>query len=146
MAKSPHTELETIPNTELTERRYVYNGALSSLPQDVVPLRNKPAKRRKQSPLNIIAILFIVSVIIVLYIWNKISVNRLAVEVNDLHNQYQKVLSATEVVRADINKKSGLERIEKIAIGQLGLTYPKEQPVWFEVHDELINRTSQQRE
>ena len=111
MAKGAPPVIETMPSPELTERRYVYNGAPSSLAQETVPLRNKPVKKRKQSPLNIIAVLFTVSIIIVLYVWNKIAVNRLAVEVNDLHNQYQKVVSANEVIRAEINKKSGLERI-----------------------------------
>jgi cell division protein FtsB len=69
-------------------------------------------------------------------VWNKICVNRLAVEVNDLQNQYQKIVNVNEIMKAEINKKSSLERIEKISIGQLNLTYAKEQPIWFEVDGE----------
>ena len=140
MINSEPPAVEPTPNPELTERRYVYNGISANKAQDVVPFRNKPVKRRKQSPLNIIVLLFVISVIIVLYVWNKISVNRLAVEVNDLHNQYQKIVSANEVLRAEINKKSSLERIEKIAVEQIGLTYPKEQPIWFNVNTQLLNQ------
>jgi hypothetical protein len=66
-------------------------------------------------------------------------VNRLAIEVNDLQNQYQKITIASDVLRAEINKKSSLERIGKLA-GQLGLLYPKEQPVWFDINSEQIDR------
>jgi cell division protein FtsL len=138
MPKSPPPAIETMVSPELTERRYVYNGHQERQPNDITPLRNKPVKRRKQSPFNIIFILFTISIVIVFYVWNKITVNRLVVEVNDLQNQYQKIVSANEVLRAEINKKSSLERIEKIAVGQLGLTYPKEQPIWFDASAEPI--------
>ncbi len=118
---------------ELTERRHVYNGEARRITGEPAVQRNRPVKRRRRSPLNIIFVLFVVSVVIVLYVWNKICVNRLAIEVSDLQNQYQKIINTNEIIRADINKKSSLERIEKISITQLKLTYPKEQPVWLEV-------------
>ncbi len=115
------------------ERRYVYNGEFAAGPAvDVAPRSNRPVKRRKRSPFNMVATLVAVSLLIVFYVWNKITVDRLAVEVNDLQAQYQKIVSANDLLRAEINKKSTLERIGKMAT-QLGLTYPKEQPAWFEV-------------
>ncbi|MBI1807203.1 MAG: septum formation initiator family protein [Ignavibacteria bacterium] len=123
---------------ELTERRYVYNGETVSHNGEFVPRGNKRVKRRKRSPFNIIAVLFTISLLIVFYVWNKIAVNRLVVEINDLQNQYQKMLNTNEFLRAEINKKSNLERIATIATGQLGLVYPKEQPIWFEVDAERI--------
>ena len=66
------------------------------------------------------------------YVWNKITVDRIAVEVNAAQAQYQKITNANDLLRAEINKKSNLERIGKIA-AQLGLTYPKEQPASFPV-------------
>lgn len=125
--------IEPMVHTELAERRYVYNGGQVSPASENVQRGNRPVKRRKRSPFNIVVVLFAVSILIVFYVWNKITVNRLVIEVNEQQQQYQKILYSNELLRADINKKSNLERISKIATGQLGLTYPKEQPIWFKV-------------
>jgi cell division protein FtsL len=115
------------------EPRYVYNGeSAPGAGMDVAPRSNRPVKRRKRSPFNMVATVVAVSLLIVFYVWNKITVDRLAVEVGELQAQYQKSVSANDLLRAEINKKSTLERIGKMA-AQLGLTYPKEQPAWFEV-------------
>lgn len=140
MAKPTLTSAEMQPPVELMERRYIYNGEFQHTGLDGTPLRNRPLKRRKRSPFNIIFMLFMVSVIIVFYVWNKINVNRLAVEVSDLQTQYQKIMNGNEVLMAEINKKSSLERIEKISVSQLNLTYAKEQPVWFDVDGEHIGQ------
>ena len=140
MARHSIETLEPTTNAELTERRFVYNGEISANDaQNYAPRGNRPVKKRKRSPFNIIAVLFIISILIVFYVWNKITVNRLAIEVNDLQNQYQKITSANDVIRAEINKKSSLDRVGKLA-GPLGLLYPKEQPVWFDVNNEQMER------
>jgi len=113
------------------ERRYVYNGEQSASLLEGVPRGNRPIKKRKRSPFYIIATMLIISLLIVSYVWNKITVNRLAVEVNEAGMQYQRILYANEVLRAEVNKKSSLDRIGKIATEQLGMIYPKEQPVWL---------------
>jgi cell division protein FtsL len=148
MARHSIDTMEPTTSADLTERRYVYNGESSgSDAQNFAPRGNRPVKKRKRSPFNIIAVLFVVSILIVFYVWNKITVNRLAIEVNDLQNQFQKITSTNDVVRAEINKKSSLERIGKLA-GQLGLISPKEQPAWFDVNskqnDRLQSSNSQQ--
>ena len=124
---------------KLTERRYVYNGEATQQVRDFMPRGNRIVKRRKRSPFTIIVILFVISLLIVFYVWNKITVNRLAVEVNDLQNQYQRITGANEILRAEINKKSNLERIGKIATERLNLTYPKEQPIWFTVDNNRLD-------
>ena len=137
MAKESSTVIEAQKSgPAFTERRYVYNGDTASHEADFAVRGNKRVKARKRSPFNIIAVLFTISLLIVFYVWNKIAVNRLVVEVNDLQSQYQKILNANEFLRAEINKKSGLERIATIATGQLHLVYPKEQPIWFDVDQE----------
>ncbi len=118
---------------ELTERRLVYNGDTVAPQVEGIPRGNRPIKKRKRSPFNIVAIVVVVSLLIVVYVWNKLTVNRLAVEINDLQVQYQKIIYSNEILKAEINKKSGLERIGKIAADQLGMIYPKDQPVWFTV-------------
>jgi len=131
--KFPSTSDETVISSELKEKRYVYNGETMNRKVEFPQKGNRPMKSRKRSPFNIIISLFLISILIVFYIWNKICVNRLVVEVNDLRNRHAKILNANEILNAEINKKSSLERIGKIATEQLGLTAPKEQPIWFEV-------------
>ncbi|OLD60827.1 MAG: hypothetical protein AUI33_15155 [Ignavibacteria bacterium 13_1_40CM_2_61_4] len=132
-ANTPATETGQAVAQHPPERRYVYNGE-SSGPRvnDILPRSNRPVRRRKRSPFNIIAALVAISLLIVFYVWNKITVDRIAVEVNAAQAQYQKITNANDLLRAEINKKSNLERIGKIA-AQLGLTYPKEQPASFPV-------------
>ena len=121
-----------------TERRYVYNGENLTGKQEPVVTGNRPARRRRRSSFNIILTLVVVSLLIVYYVWNKITVNRLVVEVSELQNQNLKLLNTNESLRAEINRKSSLERIGKIATGQLGLVYPREQPVWFTIDSERL--------
>ena len=133
---------EPTASPELTERRYIYNGVPSSAPSEAnefAPRGNRPVKRRRRSVFNIFVALCVISSLIVFYVWNKITVNQLVIDVNDLQNQYQKTASANEMLRADINRKSSLERIGTLA-AQMGLTYPKEQPVWFEVNKGDLDR------
>lgn len=140
MTRHSADTIEPAAKTDLTERRYVYNGETTvSDEQNFAPRGNRPVKKRKRSPFNIIAMLLVISILIVFYVWNKITVNRLAIEVNDLQNQHQKIISTNDVVRAEINKKSSLERIGKLST-QLGLISPKEQPVWFDINVEQIDR------
>ncbi len=121
-----------------TERRYVYNGEPLTARQESPVPGNRPARRRRRSSFNIILTLVVVSLLIVFYVWNKITVNRLVVEVNDLQNQNLKLLNMNESLRAEINRKSNLERIGRIATTQVGLVYPREQPVWFTVDSERL--------
>jgi len=132
------------PQAEQHERRHVYNG--DSLNQSAnQPKGNRPVRSRKKSPFILIVGLFFVSLMVVLYIWNKICVNKLVIEVSELHNQHEKILNINEFVRAEINRKSSLERIGKIASEQLGLVSPKEQPVWFEITQTHIEEANNAR-
>ena len=134
MAKDILEQAPTAIQTDTTDRRIVYNGEFVSPAKETISRNNRPVKRRKRSPFTFMFILVTASIVVVFYIWNKIAVNRLAGEVNDLQNQYQKILSANEILRAEINQKSKLERIGKIATDKLGMTYPKDQPIWFELN------------
>ncbi len=128
------TNIETTVSPELQGQRYIYNGGTIPNNTDYAPRGNRRLKTRTRSPFKIISLLIFTSLVIVFYIWNKISVNRLVIEVNDLKNQCDKVNNTNEFLRAEINRKTSLERIEQIiATKQLGLIYPKEQPVWFEL-------------
>jgi cell division protein FtsL len=146
----PELETTPAPPSDLTERRYVYNGTpdpnrARTLSGENVVRGNRPVKRRRRSSFNIIAAVVSVSLLIVFYVWNKITVNQLADDISKLESDYQRILSTTEVLKMDINRKSNLERIGRIATTQLGLTYPTQQPVWFELDDRLNELTREPR-
>ena len=136
---------EVAPSPEITGRRYVYNGDPIRKSAGDMPRGNRPVRKRRRSLFTIVSIIFIASMFIVLYVANKLAVNRLAIEVHDIQSQYENVLYANEAVKADINRKSSLERISSIATSQLGMTYPKEQPLWFELRADLADRVPQER-
>jgi cell division protein FtsL len=126
--------------TETAEHRYVYNGEAQRPGVERLQRGNRPVRKRKRSPFNIVVILFAVSIVIVLYIWNKITVNRLVVEVADENAQYESILHANDNLRAEVSKRSTLERVGKIATTQLGMTSPSVQPVWFAFDDQRLSK------
>ena len=145
MKTLPEDSVEVAPVPERRDRRYVYNGESVKAPDESIPRGNRPVRKRRRSLFAIVTVLVVVSTFIVLYVANKLAVNRLAVEVNDLQTQYENVLYANEAIRAEINKKSSLERISAIATTQLGMIYPKEQPLWFELRSDLAQRALAER-
>jgi len=123
--------------TEITypkENRLVYNG--------YTPVVNRPFRRRKVSNFNILLSLFILAVVSVLYISNIIAVNRRVVEVEELKMAFSRIENMNEILRSEINRKTSMERITKISTEQLGLQYPKQPPIWFEIdRDNLQEQT-----
>lgn len=115
------------------ERRYVYNSEPADERPEFSPRGNRPLRLRRKSPLRIILTIMGISLLIVFYVWNKISVNRLVVQADGLQSQLRKLEETNRNLRAEISKKSNLTRIEKLATMKLGLVAPKEPPVWFEV-------------
>lgn len=133
-----HHEVET----DVKERRYVYSGDAAAKTEPPEFRSNRRMKRKKRSPLKWIIAVAMISAIVVFYIWNKISVDKLTKEIADLEQQQQQISNVNEILRAEINQKSRLERIGKIAAEQLGMMYPKEQPIWFEVPQGNVNQNS----
>jgi hypothetical protein len=124
------------------EHRYVYNESSPANTARFVARPNRKAVGRKVSTFYIIALLFGFGVAIIAYINNIIVVNRLAAEISQMQFQYDKVLNDNAVLRADINRKSGWERIGKIAGEQIGLRYVKEQPTLFGVEEDLLEKAN----
>ncbi|HLB01205.1 MAG TPA: hypothetical protein VJO14_07440 [Bacteroidota bacterium] len=135
MSRAPAIETGTVETAENRQRRFVYNGEPATGQSEYLTRGNRPLKRRKKSPFKIVSLLVIVSGLIVFYVWNKISVNRLAAEIGDLGSRLKKVESMNEVYRADINKKSNLDKITRLAAERLDMVFASEQPVWFEVEN-----------
>lgn len=122
--------------------RQIYNNAVSfpvDMPNEspgyALPRQNvrrvNVKKRTKTS--NIVGILFLIATTALLYVGNVIAVNNLAKEVNDLNAKHSQIESTNEVIKAEINRKASLERISLMAQEKLGMTNPKEAPIWFEI-------------
>ena len=140
MVRTPSAVAEPAPSPVLTEKRYVYNPGPADPSLEFVPRSNRPLRIQRRSPFRIIVTLLAISLLIVFYVWNKINVSRLVVQADDLQNKLTKLEEANRILRAEINKKSNLDRIEKLATLKLGLTVPKEPPVWFEVDPDHLKQ------
>lgn len=113
------------------ERRHVFNGYARQAP----PRTNRPFKKPKVSTFSIILSLFLLAIVSVLYVHNIITVNQLVVDVENMKGTFARITNTNEILRSEINEKSGMQRITQIAIGQMGMIYPKQPPVWLDVDD-----------
>jgi len=126
------------------ERRYVFNGDQRQPVAGYAVRPNRRAIRRRRSTFSIILILFAASGAIVLYISNIVAVNRLTHEVNNLQVQHARLVQANQVLKAEIGRKSALERVGTIATEQLGLQFEKDPPEWLEVDQERVRSITEQ--
>lgn len=121
------------------ERRHVFNDYTPP----TLPRSNRPFRKRKISTFNIILSLFLIAIVSVLYVSNIIAVNRLVVEIEELKTAYNKTENLNEILRSEINRKSRMERITKIASEQMGMMFPKQPPSWFELDEESLKKPEQ---
>ena len=130
-------------------RDMVYNGTTSSLNDEALPInapqapRNKKQKKRRVSPFTIVLLLLGGAVASVLYIGNILAVGNLIVQINILQTKHQQILNEQELLKAQINRLSGLERIQQIAHDQLGLRNLGQLPVWIEIDPERVNEVEE---
>jgi cell division protein FtsL len=129
-------------------RDMVYSGTMPSpdaAPSPIVTAesRNRRWTRRTFSPFNIILALIAVAVVSVLYISNVLAVGRLLGQINELEQTHQRLLNNQELLRAQINKLSSLERIGTVAQQQLGLRTPGQAPVWLPADEERVQELEQ---
>ena len=100
---------------------------------------NKPFRKRRISTFNILFSLVLLALVSVFYVSNIIAVNQLMIEVGELKVSFNNIENMNEILRSEINRKSAMERITKIAMERLGMRYPKQPPIWFEVEDNKPN-------
>jgi len=138
----------SIPKIRET-RDMVYNGAINTpsnqttIANDVPTARNRKQSRRKVSPFAIVLLLLCGAVASVIYIGNILTVGHLMAQINRLQTKHQQMLNEQELLKARINRLSGLERIQQLAHDQLGLQNPKKLPVWIEVDQERISQVEE---
>jgi cell division protein FtsB len=132
----------------------IYGGNPSSSQDEfterVLAGRNKAATPRKRSTFNMMLTMILIAMGIVLYVGNVIAVQQLLKEVGDRQARLQQILNEQEVLKAQINLMSGLERIRSEAENNLGLHNPNGAPEWIivdsskisELDDDLSSRPS----
>jgi cell division protein FtsB len=108
-------------------------SASPDAPPAVVRANVRKSSRRRVKTTNVVGAMILFAAAALLYVGNVIAVNNLAKEVNDLHNRYRQITAMNELLKAEINRKTSLDRISLLAQDQLEMTNPKEAPVWFEV-------------
>jgi cell division protein FtsB len=123
-------------------RDMVFNGTIEPSNDKAAPANKKQTKRRI-SPFTIVLLLLGGAVSSVLYIGNILTVGHLMVQINLLQIQHQQILNEQELLKAQINRLSGLERIQHLAHDQLGLQNPKQLPIWIEIDPERINEVEE---
>lgn len=133
------------PQTKTQQRRLIYSGTMPVPPQGEFPTgtslppKNRHFTKHRFSPFNVILILMSAAVTIVLYISNIIAVDQL---MNDIHKsdvRLQEILNEQEIMHAQINQMSSLERVRKRAQEELGLRNPSDIPGWIDVDQEKIS-------
>jgi cell division protein FtsL len=140
-AKQPMRETdEGLSNRH--EQRYIYGGDRGRTANRTDLPQNRRGTRKRASTFNILLILFLVAIGSVLYINNIIVVNRLAYEVNQLQTQYGKLVIANNDLQAEINRKSGVERISPMAIEQLGMENYTEHPGSFAIDKSMRDKAA----
>ncbi len=106
--------------------------------------RIRKMARRRISATKVLLILFVSAVAIVSYVGNIIAIDILMNDINKLEARYQRIQTDQELLRAQINKMSGLERIQQKAEEELNLQSLREAPVWLSVDQERIKRLEQE--
>lgn len=101
--------------------------------------RNRTATRRRVSPFSIVLMLIATAVVSVVYISNIITVGQLVVRIGDLQSRHQRLLNEQEILRAQINRMSSLERVRTMAEQDLGLRNSAAVPGWLVVSPDRVN-------
>ncbi len=101
--------------------------------------RNRTATRRRVSPFSIVLGLIATAVASVVYISNIITVGQLVVRIGDLQSRHQRLLNEQEMLRAQINRMSSLERVRTMAEQDLGLRNSAAVPGWLVVSPDRVN-------
>lgn len=128
----------------------IYGGTMPSpssqdeFARQSLAARNKVVRTRKRSPFNLMVTMIALAVAIVLYVGNVIAVQQLLKEVSDEQARLQQILNDQEMLKAQINKMSSLERIRSMAEDNLGLHNPKGPPQWIEIDGNKVREIQQE--
>jgi cell division protein FtsL len=102
--------------------------------------RNRTVTRRRVSPFSIVLTLIATAVASVVYISNIITVGQLVVRIGDLESRHQRLLNEQEMLKAQINRMSSLERVRTMAEQDLGLRNSAAVPGWLAVSPDRVTQ------
>ncbi len=120
-------------------RDAVYSGASSPAPSSSVARpKNRTVSQRKVSPFSVVIALLVTAVASVVYISNIITVGQLVVQIGELEARDQRLLNEQEMLRAQLNRMSSLERIRQMAESDLGMKNSAALPGWLTVSPERV--------
>lgn len=115
--------------------------------QDVPLEYVQPAPRRRRvkglTTFNIVMMLMFFAVLITFYISNVVKVDTLMMEAVLLDRQEQTLVQERENLRAEINTLTSYNRIQRIAVEDLGLVHADQQPFSLTVFDLAEEQTGQ---
>lgn len=104
------------------------------MPLDAPQVHSQAKKKKGLNTFNIIMILIITAIIIVVYINNVISVDRLLIETTALQEREADLKMQGEQIRASINLLSSYTRIREIAVSRLNMEHNRQQPTSLDVY------------
>jgi cell division protein FtsL len=137
----------TIPPV-LEARDRVYGGTMptpdvpDAEPGGAQP-RNRRSTKRTFSPFNIILLLLGVAIVSVLYISNVLAVGQLLRQIDGLERMHRRLQNDHELLHAQINRLSSLERVSAEAQANLGLRTPSQAPVWLTADEDRVRELEQ---
>ena len=113
--------------------------AMNALSQDLPLEYVQPAPRRRRvkglTTFNIVLMLMVLAVLVTFYISNVVAVDSLMMDAIELDRQEKTLLQVRENLRAEINTLSSYNRIQRIAVEELGLVHADQQPFSLTVFD-----------
>jgi hypothetical protein len=57
--------------------------------------------------------------------------------------KHRQILNGQDLLKAQIDRLSSLERIQEVARNQLGLQNSKQLPIWIEINPERVNQVEE---
>lgn len=132
-------------NARMTGKTRFENYARTAPPSAPPARSNRRVVRRRISTTNVMLLIFAVGLAIVVYVNNILTVNRLAHDVNELQQTYDRLRSSNAALQAEVNRKSAMERIGDVASRELGLRHPAEKPVEFPIDEDALEALKARR-
>ena len=104
------------------------------IPLPPVPDSPRTKKKKELTTFNIVMLMIFSAVVVVTYIHNVVSVDRLLIDITSLEKREADLKQQSERLRASINMLSSYTRIQDIALNQLKLVHNRQQPLSLNVY------------
>jgi cell division protein FtsL len=130
-------------NLSSDNRGRVYGGTMLSANSGVRDSNYKSKSRRKKiSTFNVLLLMVAVATAIVLYVSNVVAVGQLMYEIHKLETRHRELMMEREILNAQVNNLTSLERIRNIAITELGMRDPREAPSVLQSDSKKLSNSS----